>query len=247
MLNSFFRENPRFALCFSGGTDSSYLLYAALKAGVQVHAYYAYTELQPEFETEDAKRLAGDLGAPLTIIRYSVLSLREVSENGPLRCYFCKRAILREIRSAALKDGFSVLADGCNASDDPADRPGMRAAAEFEVRSPLREAGLTKAEVRRLSREAGLFTADKPAYSCLATRLVGVGLDAALLGRVERGENKLMALGFTDFRLRTDGVGAFLELPAGQLEKAEGMKDRLQTLLGNDFSGLSLRIRKKSE
>ena len=170
-LSRFFRENPRAALGFSGGVDSAYLLYAALTAGAQVKAYYVKSPFQPRFELEDARHLAGDLHADLRELQVDVLSSPTVTANPPDRCYHCKRVIFRTIAAAAAEDGFPVLLDGTNASDDAGDRPGMRALRELSVRSPLRECGLTKAEIRRLSREAGLFTWDKPAYACLATRI----------------------------------------------------------------------------
>ena len=166
-LQQFFKENPRVAIAFSGGVDSSYLLYAALRYGARVRAYYVNSAFQPRFELEDARRLAGDLHADLR----DVLSSPTVTANPPDRCYHCKRVIFRTIAAAAVEDGFPVLLDGTNASDDAGDRPGMRALRELSVRSPLRECGLTKDEIRRLSREAGLFTWDKPAYACLATRI----------------------------------------------------------------------------
>ena len=170
-LQQFFKENPRVAIAFSGGVDSSYLLYAALRYGARVRAYYVNSAFQPRFELEDARRLAGDLHADLRELQVDVLSSPIVTANPPDRCYHCKRVIFRTIAAAAAEDGFPVLLDGTNASDDAGDRPGMRALRELSVRSPLRECGLTKDEIRRLSREAGLFTWDKPAYACLATRI----------------------------------------------------------------------------
>ena len=107
----------------------------------------------------------------MTVVEADILAVPEAAANGPQRCYHCKTALFSQLRQAAREDGYTVLLDGTNASDDAGDRPGMRALRELEVRSPLRECGLTKEEVRRRSREAGLFTWDKPAYACLATRI----------------------------------------------------------------------------
>ena len=113
-----------------------------------------------------------------------------------------------------------MLLDGTNASDDASDRPGMRALRELEVRSPLREAGLTKQEIRRLSKEAGLFTHDKPAYACLATRIpTGTKITAQNLRRTELAEAYLMQLGFSDVRIRLLGDAARLQLRPEQLPR----------------------------
>jgi len=225
-LSDFFGENKRVALGFSGGVDSAYLLYAAVKNGAQVRAYYVKSDFQPMFELEDAKRLAGELGAELKILQADVLGEKAVADNPPDRCYHCKRKLFSAIAEVAAGDGYPVLVDGTNASDDWGDRPGMRALEELGVRSPLREAGLTKADIRRLSREAGLFTWDKPAYACLATRIpTGTEITQERLQRTERAEAFLAGLGFRDFRVRMAGDAAKLQLPVGQmgrlLEKRE--------------------------
>ena len=121
----------------------------------------------------------------------------------------------------AARDGFPVVLDGGNASDDAGDRPGMRALAGLGIRSPLRECGIGKAEVRRMAREAGLRVWDKPSYACLATRVpAGTAVSAAALARVERGETALMALGFSDLRLRLRGEDGLLQVRGEQLELA---------------------------
>ena len=208
------------ALAFSGGTDSALLLAAAVKAGCRVQPYFVHSAFQPGFELEDAKRLCEQLGVELRVLEARPLEDEQVRANGPQRCYYCKRMIFSALVSAAAADGFSEVWDGTNASDDAADRPGMRALAELKVASPLRLCGLTKADVRRMSRELGLFTAAKPAYACLATRVpTGTALDAETLRRVEQAEGALMAMGFSDLRVRVLGRQGCLQLPAGQLEE----------------------------
>ena len=216
-LQAFFTAHPKAALAFSGGADSAYLLWAARQYGCDVRAYYVHTVFQPAFEQADAKRLAEQLGLPLTVLEADVLTDDAVRANPPDRCYHCKRALFTRLRQAAQDDGYSLLLDGTNASDDAGDRPGMRALAELEVRSPLRECGVTKAQVRQWSREAGLFTWDKPAYACLATRVpAGTALTAEALSRVERAEDALFALGLTDFRVRFYGGAARIQIPEEQ-------------------------------
>lgn len=218
-LSTFFTDNPRTALGFSGGADSSYLLYAALRSRAEIRAYFVKTEFQPEFELDDAQRMAEYLGADLTVIRLSALSNPDIVPNPENRCYHCKKTIFGALKKQAESDGFTTLIDGTNASDDFSDRPGMRALSELRVRSPLRECGITKDELRGLSREAGLFTWDKPAYACLATRIpTNSPITGELLANIEKAENALFALGFTDFRARVlDGSAVKLQLPAEQI------------------------------
>ena len=163
-----FELGVRYGLAFSGGCDSAYLLAEAARAGADVKAYLVKTAFQADFELDDAQRVAQETGMPLEVIEADVLSREEVCANPPDRCYWCKRFIFGLIRERMAADGREVLIDGTNASDDPARRPGFRALSEFAVRSPLREAGLTKDGVRARSRALGLFTADKPNFSCYA-------------------------------------------------------------------------------
>lgn len=216
-LQEFFWENPKVAVAFSGGVDSSYLLYAAKQYAKEVRAYYVSAEFQPRFEYEDAMRLAKEIGAEVSVIKLSALAVPGVAENPANRCYYCKQGIFGAIWRAAKEDGFSVLLDGTNASDDAGDRPGMKALLELSVRSPLRECNLTKAQIRELSKEAGLFTWDKPAYACLATRIpAGEVITKEKLARTEAAEGFLFSLGFKDFRVRSKEGHARIQLPEAQ-------------------------------
>ena len=156
-IKDFFEKYPETAIAFSGGVDSSYLLYAAKQYAKRSTAYYVKSVFQPGFEYRDAVRLAEELGVDISVIEADVLSSEDVKRNPENRCYFCKKLIFSNIKKKALADGYTVILDGTNASDDANDRPGMKALWELEVRSPLRECGLTKNEIRRLSKEAGLF------------------------------------------------------------------------------------------
>ena len=212
-LKQFFEHNPIAAIAFSGGVDSAYLLYAAKEFGAKVTAYYVKTPFQPQFEYEDARHLADQLGIPITTLKLDVLADPQISANPQNRCYFCKKRIFTAIRERAEQDGYRLVLDGTNASDCPTDRPGMQALEELGVRSPLRECGLTKQEIRRLSKEAGLFTHDKPAYACLATRIsTGEEITAAKLQRTERAEEYLSHLGFRDFRVRCQENAAKIQV-----------------------------------
>ncbi len=247
-LQDFFRENPKAALAFSGGADSTYLLYAALREGAAVRAYYVKSAFQPRFEYEDALRMARMLGADMRVLTLDVLAAPGIRENPADRCYHCKRAIFGSILEAAEADGFSVLMDGTNASDDVSDRPGMRALRELSVRSPLRECGLTKAEVHRLSKEAGLFTWDKPAYACLATRIpAGEEITEDKLARTEAAEDFLFSLGFTDFRVRLFHGCARIQVPEGQAERLLAVREEIVRELKKTYGAvlLDLEVRGK--
>lgn len=240
-LEAFFKENPKTALAFSGGVDSSYLLYAAMQAGAEVRAYYVKTAFQPEFEYEDAMRLTKQLGAEVTVLRLDALCDPQVAANPANRCYYCKQNIFGSIWRAARADGFSVLLDGTNASDQADDRPGMKALRELKVRSPLREAGLTKAMIREKSRLAGLFTWDKPAYACLATRIpTGETITEEKLTRTEWAESYLMGLGFSDLRVRLLGSCARVQLPKKQQEAFLDRREEILAVLKTRYSGVLL-------
>lgn len=234
-LHEFFIAHPKVALGFSGGTDSSFLLWAGLQDGAEVTPYFVKSQFQPAFELEDAKRLCDELQVELKILPLDVLKNPCVLSNPADRCYHCKQAVFGTILEAARKDGHTVLIDGTNASDDAGDRPGMRSLQELGVYSPLRDCGITKEEVRRRSKEAGLFTWDKPSYACLATRIpAGTPIDAETLRNIEQTEGLLMDLGFLDFRVRTLGTTAKLQIKPEQLGKV--LEKREQILKG--FEGL---------
>ena len=240
-LLAFFKENPKAALGFSGGVDSSYLLYAGVQAGADIHPYYIKTAFQPRFELDDAERLCAQLGVPLTVLELDVLKNEAVTANPPDRCYHCKTALFGALSARALADGYTLLLDGTNASDDADDRPGMRALKELHVCSPLRECGLTKAEIRRLSREASLFTWDKPAYACLATRIPsGDAITAEKLLATERAEAFLFSLGLTDFRVRNYHGAARLQFPEAQLNAVLAHRAEILQELKKDYPAVLL-------
>ena len=246
-LKQFFEQYPMVAIAFSGGVDSAYLLYEASKYAKQVKAYYVKTVFQPQFELDDAKRLAKELGVEMQVLEADILRDPAVVSNPADRCYHCKKRLFSCILKAAREDGFSVLLDGTNASDDASDRPGMRAIAELSVHSPLRECGLTKDAIRQLSREAGLFTHDKPAYACLATRIpVGEMITAGKLQRTEYAEDYLTALGFRDFRVRSMGDMAKIQIREEDLELAMTHRKEILNGLKKHYTGvlLDLEVRK---
>jgi len=243
-LQQFFQEHKRAALAFSGGTDSALVLRLAHDAGVEVKPYFVKSAFQPECELADAVELATQLDIELQVLELDIFACPEAIENGPRRCYFCKRAIFSAIMEQAKEEGFDAVIDGTNASDDADDRPGMQALQELGVLSPLRLCGITKDEIRSRSKELGLFTAYKPAYACLATRVpTGKTITQEQLETVEEAEEVLFALGFTDVRVRLNGETARVQLPVEQLLVGEIMKETIRMALSPWFTDVTLEKR----
>lgn len=246
-IQEFFQEHPAAAVAFSGGVDSAWLLHEAAAWAERTAAYFVHTPFQPDFELADARETAGRIGAELTVIDFDILTVPEAAANPPDRCYSCKRALFTLLLEAARRDGFPLLLDGSNASDDAEDRPGMRALRELGVRSPLRECGVTKADIRRLSREAGLPVWDKPSYACLATRFpTGQIISRAGLEKVERSEAALSGLGLRNFRLRLTGDGAKLQAAEDQLPLVLERRRDILSALEPDFSEITLDLRPRA-
>ncbi|HPE38475.1 MAG TPA: ATP-dependent sacrificial sulfur transferase LarE [Bacillota bacterium] len=247
-LSEFFQAHKKVALAFSGGVDSAYLLYAAIQSGADIRAYYVKSAFQPQFELEDAKRMARELRADLQIIEVDVLCNTTITENPLDRCYHCKKSIFSTIAQQAVMDGYHILLDGTNASDDVDDRPGMKALQELSVLSPLRECGLTKIDIRRLSKDAGLFTWNKPAYACLATRIpTGERITLKKLARIEWAEDYLFSLGFTDFRVRCVGDTAKIQVTSSQYDMLMANRRYIVEKLKNQFASVVLDMEARDE
>ncbi|MBE6514903.1 MAG: TIGR00268 family protein [Thermoplasmata archaeon] len=220
------------ALAFSGGCDSSFLLHECIGAGIDFRAYTVATQFQSERETERAMAFCEERGVPLAVIRLDILSVPGVAVNGQDRCYLCKKAVFSAIAARSGADGCGCIIDGTNATDDPSLRPGMRALEEIGVVSPLRECGLSKEDVRALSREAGLPTWDLPSDSCLATRLAtGTAITEADLRRIRDCEAELRGLGFTGHRFRFDGSAGRFEVPEGQMHLLDSTRREAEAIL----------------
>ena len=243
-LETFFQEHPRAVVAFSGGVDSTWLLYEAVRFGTDVSACFVQSPFQPAAALGRAQALAARIGAPLSVLTLNPLEDACIRANPPERCYLCKRMIFTRLLAFAAQWGIPVVLDGTNASDNPNDRPGMRALAELGVLSPLRAAGLTKTEIRRRMREAGLPGWNRPSDSCLATRVKsGQVLELPLLQRIDRAEAAVAALGFSGLRVRVDGNAARIELPDGQLERAAASRQALLAALAADFDTVSLDLK----
>jgi uncharacterized protein len=202
------------AVAFSGGVDSSFLCHAAAAAalGDKAIAVTVVSPMLPKSEIECAREVARKVGIEHVLIEESEID-DEVAANPKERCYFCKKLEFGAILEAAQKRGINTVLDGSNQDDLGDYRPGLKALAELQIFSPLREAGLTKAEIRELSRRFDLPTWDKPAFACLASRIpYGERIDREKLARVEKAEDALRAAGFRQFRVRSHGDIARIEV-----------------------------------
>lgn len=204
LLRTQLRAHAPLVIAYSGGVDSAYLLAEAhATLGAQVLGVIADSPSLPRQALADALALAEKIGAPVEIVRTDELANPDYATNPPNRCYFCKAELFTKLDALAPARGFRAIAYGENADDMRQVRPGRRAAEEFAIIAPLRDAGLTKAEIRELSRALGLPTADAPAQPCLSSRIPhGTPVTIEALGMVERGEAHVRSLGFRVFRVR---------------------------------------------
>ena len=212
-LQAILTDWGKVAVAFSGGTDSAFLLKAAHDLlGDNAIALTAVSCTLPEREREDAQAFCQREGVRQILVDPHELDLEEFRANPPDRCYYCKRGTFSLFRKTAAELGFAIVADGSNADDVGDYRPGMRAAAELGVQSPLRDAGLTKADIRELSRRWGLPTWDKPSAACLASRVAyGEEITAEKMRRIDEAEAFLQDLGFRQARVRVHGDLARIE------------------------------------
>ncbi len=219
-------------VAYSGGVDSAFLALVAREAlGSRSLAVVADSPSLPRRELEEALTLAEQFEIPVRVVRTREFENPDYLANPANRCYFCKHELFSELFPLAKSEGFSVIAYGENASDVGDFRPGAKAAAEFQVRAPLKELGLTKAEIRQLSAELGLPTADKPQMACLSSRIPhGEPVTPEKLRMIEAAEAVLKQIGFYDVRVRHH------ELKNGQLARIEIGPGEIPRLLSNGAS-----------
>lgn len=224
-------------VAYSGGVDSVLLTYVANQVlGERAVAAIADSPSLPRRELEEALALAKAFDFPVEVVETREFENEEYLSNPVNRCFFCKHELFTELEPLARERGIKVLAYGENASDVGDHRPGAKAAAEFQVRAPLKEVGLTKAEIRELSAQFGLPTAEKPQLACLSSRIpYGQRVTSVKLGMIETAENWLRDLGFRDVRVRhheREGNGA-----TGMVARVEVAPEDVARLSSGDFVG----------
>jgi uncharacterized protein len=231
-LEKILRDLGRVVVGFSGGVDSAFLLKTAadILGRRNVLAVVAGSETYPSREVREARRMARRLRVRHVFIETRELENPKFAKNSPLRCYYCKGELWGELRKIAAAGGFPHVVDGSNADDTKDYRPGARAGREMGVRSPLQEAGLTKAEIRRLSKRAGLPTWNKPSLACLASRFpYGTPIEPKSLTQVGKAEEFLRGLGFGQLRVRHHNTIARIEVDPADFRKIirPGVRERI--------------------
>ena len=233
-LREILRAHAPLVIAYSGGVDSAYLLAEARKTlGDDAFGVIADSPSLPRAALTEALDVAARLGAQVQVVKTGELSNPDYAANPPNRCYFCKAELFTQLDALAKARGFRAIAYGENADDMTQERPGRKAATEFAVIAPLRDAGLTKAEIRELSRELGLPTADAPAQPCLSSRIPwGTPVTVDALAMVERAEEHVRSLGFRVFRVRhLSAQRARVQIAPEEMPRLADVQSEIERLL----------------
>ena len=221
LLKDIIEKKESAAIAFSGGVDSTFLLRVAKEVlGDKLIAVTATSSTYPERELKEAIKYSEDIGVKHIIISSEELEIEGFASNPKNRCYYCKKELYTKINNIASANGVGYVFDGSNLDDTGDYRPGMQAAKELDVVSPLKEAGLTKNDIRDLSKELGLPTWNKPSFACLSSRFpYGNKITLPKLNMVDKAEQFLLDMGITQVRVRHHGEIARIEVEPSEREK----------------------------
>jgi len=235
-LENLLSREDKIMVAFSGGVDSTFLLFKAINVlgASNVLAVTSISELITKDEQQEAQNLATQFGARHELLKTEELSLLEFATNSPQRCYYCKKELYSKLFELGKKRGIETIVDGSNSDDDNDYRPGLKATREMGVRSPLKEAGLNKSDVRNLSWQYNLPTWNKPAAACLASRFpYGEKLEEGKIKKVEQSEKILKQMGFVnDLRVRFHGELARIEISENEFDSLLDKREEIIKELG---------------